>query len=287
MKRIILVLGSVFILASYCAAQQDTTTTAKLQKIILKDGSEMIGTVESRDSGLIRFKTLSSITMTIPKDQVKEVELLSGEIVAGEYRRVDPNQTRLLFAPTARALETGQGYFSTYQIFFPLLAVGMADYVTFTGGISLIPGASDQLVYLAPKVRAVHLNKFDLAGGVLYINSTGGGSEGVGILYGVGTYGTADEALTVGLGWGFAEGELENKPILLLGGELRASNSVKFITENWIPPNTDVALVSLGIRFFGDNVAADIGLIHPAGSKINGFPFIPWLGFAYNFGARR
>ena len=189
MKRIILVLGSVFILASYCAAQQDTTTTAKLQKIILKDGSEMIGTVESRDSGLIRFKTLSNIIMTIPKDQVKEVELLSGEIVAGEYRRVDPNRTRLLFAPTARALETGQGYFSTYQIFFPLLAVGVADYVTFTGAISLIPGASDQLVYLAPKVRAVHLNKFDLAGGVLYINSTGGGSEGVGILYGVGTTG--------------------------------------------------------------------------------------------------
>jgi hypothetical protein len=268
-------------------AQQDTVTTARLQKIILKDGSEMIGAVTSRDSGLIRFKTLSNVSMTIPNTQVREIETLSGEVVGGEYRRADPNQTRLLFAPNARSLKAGQGYFSAYEIFFPFLAVGVTDFATVSGGMTLFPGASNQLFYLAPKVRAIHVKEFDLAGGVLYLNATSGSSEGVGILYGVGTYGTANDALTVGLGWGFAQGKVKDKPILLLGGEVRVSNSVKLITENWIPPSSDVSLISFGVRFFGDNLAADLGFIYPAGSEISGFPFLPWLGFAYNFGGKQ
>ena len=225
--------------------------------------------------------------MVIPKNQVKTIEHLSGEIVAGEYVRADPNHTRLLFAPTARSLRVGQGYFSAYQIFFPFLAVGATDFLTIAGGISLFPFVSNQIFYLAPKTTPLHLKNFDLAGGVLYINSTAASSDGVGILYGVGTYGTPNTALTIGLGWGFAKGEVENEPILLIGGELRASNSVKFISENWIPPKSDVAFISFGIRFFGENLAADFALIHPAGSRIEGFPFFPWLGFAYNFGASK
>jgi hypothetical protein len=266
---------------------QDTSRSQRLQRITLTDGSEIIGRVESKDSGSIRFKTLSNITMTIPNTEVKEVEPLSGEVVGREYRRADLNQTRLLFAPNARSLKAGQGYFSAYEIFFPFLAVGVTDFATLAGGMTLFPGASDQLFYLAPKIRAIHVQNLDLAGGMLYLNSTSGSADGVGILYGVGTYGTADQALTVGLGWGFAEGKVKDKPILLLGGETRVSNSVKLITENWIPPNSDVSLLSFGIRFFGDNLAADLGFIYPAGSDISGFPFLPWLGFAYNFGGSK
>jgi hypothetical protein len=271
----------------YYAAQQEKSPTARLQKIILKDGSEMIGRVESGDSGLIMFKTLSNVSMIIPNSQVREMEMLSGEVVGGEYRRADPNQTRLLFAPNARSLEAGQGYFSAYEIFFPFLAVGVTDFATVSGGMTLFPGASDQLFYLAPKVQVVHMQNLDLAGGLLYLSATSGNSDGVGILYGVGTFGTPNQALTVGLGWGFAEGKVKDKPILLLGGEVRVSNSVKLITENWIPPSSDVSLISFGVRFFGDNLAADLGFIYPAGSEISGFPFLPWLGFAYNFGGKQ
>jgi hypothetical protein len=42
-----------------------------------------------------------------------------------------------------------------------------------------------------------------------------------------------------------------------------------------------------GLRFFGDHLAADIGFIYPLhdGKGISrGFPLIPWIEFAYNFG---
>lgn len=268
-------------------AQQDTSSVAQLQKIILKDGSEVIGTIEYEDASSIRFKTVSGVVMEIPRDEVKTIHQLSGQIVAGEYRRVDPNDTRLLFAPTARPLGPGQGYLSVYQIFFPLFAVGATDFLNLAGGISLIPGISNQIFYLAPKVTPIHLKNFDLAGGVLYVTTTGGNGEGVGIVYGVGTYGTSNAALTMGLGWGFAEGEVEDEPVVLIGGEARVSNSIKLISENWIPPNSDIVIVSLGIRFFGENLAADFGFLHAAGSDIEGFPFFPWVGFAYNFGGRK
>ncbi len=277
----------VLFMTDISLAQQDTSSVAELKKVILKDGSEVIGTIEAEDASSMRFKTVSGVIMDIPKDQVKSVTRLSGQIVGGEYRRVDPNHTRLLFAPTARALGAGQGYFSAYQIFFPLLAVGAADFLSLAGGITLFPGVEDQLFYLAPKVTALQLKNFDLAGGLLYANLTGGNEDGVGILYGMGTYGTSDVALTMGLGWGFAEGEIENEPVILIGGEARASNSVKFISENWIPPNSDIVVMSFGVRFFGEHLAADFGFIHAAGSDIEGFPFLPWIGFAYNFGGKK
>jgi len=269
-----------------CFAQQDTTAQRPV-KIVLADGSELIGSITAEDSVAITFQTLSGISMTIPRIQVKSKNDLAGYFDRGRYFRPDYNSTRLFFAPTARPVKSGQGYVSAYQIFFPFLAVGIGDYFTFGGGISLLPGVENQIYYLMPKFTPVNLDNFSVSGGVLYINSTGGESDGTGIIYGVTTYGSPHVSLTAGLGWGFSGSETSDKPIILLGGELRVSNSIKLITENWFPVGSDVSFISFGIRFFGDRVAADFGLVYPAGSEISGFPFFPWLGFAYNLGMEK
>jgi hypothetical protein len=163
------------------------------------------------------------------------------------------------------------------------VAVGITDFLSISGGMSLFPGTSSQLLYVAPKITPVHLEKFDFSAGALYI-SIPEEVEDAGIAYGVSTYGSEKASFTFGLGWGFTTGELENKPIIVLGGDVRLSDNFTLLTENWIPPDSDFALISLGLRFFGENLAADFGLVYPAGVDIGGFPFIPWLGFAYNFG---
>ena len=269
-----------------CLAQQDTTSQ-KPQLLILADGSELVGTVISEDSTTINFKTTGNISMTVPKSQVKSLKILQGSFINGEYIRFDPNFTRLFFAPTARALKAGQGYFSVYELFFPMLAVGVADFLTLAGGFSLFPGATSQLIYFAPKITPYQSDQFAVSGGMLYLNSSTGGSDGAGILYTVGTYGGQKAALTVGLGWGFYGSDIADRPILMLGGEVRLSNHAKLITENWFPPNSDISVISFGIRFFGENLAADLGFFRPTTSYTRGFPFIPWLGFAYNFGTSK
>ena len=266
-------------------ADQDTTEI-RIYKITLSDESSLIGTIISEDDSTLQFKTLSGLELAIPTNIIRKQRQISSKIVEGKVWRTDPNQTRVFFAPTGRALKSGQGYFSVYEIFFPFIAVGASDYITLAGGLSLFPGSSEQLFYLAPKITPLQLEKFDLSAGILYI-FVPDEVNNAGIFYTVGTYGTAAASITFGLGFGFSGGDVADKPVYAVGAELRSSNSVAFITENWFIPDSEFQIVSFGLRFFGENLAADFGLVHPLGADTRGFPFLPWVGFAYNFGGGR
>ena len=272
----IIVVSYIILLSSLSLAQNDTSAVTRLT---LQDGSEVMGyIIEERDS-LIVFRTISGIRMEIDTSLVNENEFIEGEISDGEFIRYDPNRTRLLFGPTARTLKQGNGYFSTYEIFFPSIAYGVTDFITLSGGVSLVPGVSEQAIYLGTKARFIELEVVTLGGGFIYAHVE---DSDFATAYGVATIGSQRAALTVGLGWGFIDWEFSGTPALMIGGEVQLSNSIKLVTENWLPPDTDFAIISLGIRFFGDNLAADIGLVTYTDVG-DGFPFLPWLGFVYNF----
>ena len=290
MKSILggLFVGIIFLFSTSNSCFSQEIDSKKLQRLVLKDGSELIGTIEKEDSTMIFFKMMGNISLTIPLEQVQKREKLLGEIIGGKYYPFDPNNSRLLLAPTAHPLDFGEGYFSVYQIFFPFITVGFTKYFAVGGGFSLFPAVENQVFYLAPKIIPIQTEKFDLAGGLVYTSITdinGGGS----IVYGVGTYGTQKTAVTLGLGWlgwEFLGLELiKEQQIIMIGLETQFSQkNIKLISENWLIPNSGVNLISFGVRFFGKRLAADFGLIHPLGAKIKGFPFFPWIGFAYNFG---
>jgi hypothetical protein len=268
--------------ASVCSAAE--TGKEQPYRLELRDGSSLVGYVTTEDADSISFTTISGSNFTVARSQIERLEKLSGKVMNGQYHRSDPNYTRLLFSPTARALKSGTGYISMYQLFFPFVAVGVADIVTLAGGISLLPGAEEQLLYFAPKITLLNHEYTSVAAGLIHFSITGGGEEGVGIYYGVATFGNSDAALTCGLGWGYAGEETADKPVVLIGGEYRLSNSLKLVSENWLVPDSDVVPISFGFRFFGENLATDIGFINLAGADMGGWPFIPWVNFVYNFG---
>lgn len=271
----------IIFFASNVLAQADSTVTG-LTYIELKDGSTFSGYVIEETEETLKIRTLANLEIEVPKLQIIKREIISGEIRDGELWYGDPNTTRMFFAPTGRGLKAGQGYFSVYEIFFPFIAIGITDWLAIAGGISLIPGADNQVIYIAPKITPIRTENFDLSGGVLYLKPPGE-SEGGGVAYGIGTYGTSKASITFGLGFGFSGGDFAEKPILVLGGDVRVSKSVKLMTENWIVLG-EGSVLSFGIRFFGKSLAADFGLVYPTDSGGDGFPFFPWLGFAYNFG---
>ncbi len=267
--------------------EMDTSDTERVSRLFLRDGSELYGAVIAQTADSLTFKTISGITMAVSRKQVKSVEVLAGRVIDGEYRRVDPNRTRLLLGPTGRPLRAGQGYFAAHEIFFSFLSVGVTDFLSLAGGMTLFPGADDQLFYFAPKLTLpLHSEAVNIGVGVIYGNLFSSNSGGAGILYGVGTFGSQYAAVTLGLGYGFAGGEFARKPVFVLGGETQVSSSIKLVTENWFPADTDFRLLSFGIRFFGEHLAADLGFLYPLSDhgSMRGFPFVPWIGFAYNFG---
>lgn len=265
--------------------------TTQVVRIILVDGTVVVGQVLAEDATTVQFRTTSGVTLQIPAAQVRRREVLPPE-GQGRFGRLDPNRTRLLFASTARPLPSGKGYVGVYEVFFPFVGVGVADRLTLAGGMSLLPGASEQLFYLAPKLTVLQTPRTHVAAGVIAAGATG--QRGLaGIFYGNGTFGSQEKAVTLGLGFAFLSEELEDDndievsdtPMLLFGGELQLSNSLKLLTENYVVPAIDeAALLSAGVRFFGDRLAADLGLFtSPAAWGDVDFPFVPWVGFIYNW----
>lgn len=73
--------------------------------------------------------------------------------------------------------------------------------VTLSGGTPVVPDLIGQVFYLAPKLRVVSAPPVEVSAGVLALFATEEIDEGpVGILYGVGTFGSPDRALTLGAG---------------------------------------------------------------------------------------
>ncbi len=273
------------------AHAQEAAETDQVVRIELVDGSTLIGTVEREADEVILFRTTAGVKLRLPKDRIASREVLRGRVVDGRFQRVDPNRTRLFFAPTARPLGAGQGYFADYQIFLPFIAAGVGSRVSLAGGFSLVPGSPAQVVYAAPKVTLVHTPGTSVAVGGLVGTALGGEISGegyAGLAFGVGTFGSPRRAITVGGGFAFAgaEGEsVTSAPILLIGGEYQVSNSIKLLSENYVYVGESATVVfSGGLRFFNDTLAADLGLFTtPEAFGGGGFPFVPWVGFAYNF----
>jgi hypothetical protein len=268
------------------AAETDSLRLGSTVEITLADHDILRGFVVAQDSLSITIETANELTIRIPRSRIKVTVIAAGDGSFTGYQFADPNDSRMYFGPTARTLPAGQGYIADYYVFFPFIGYGLTDYLTLAGGVSLLPGAETQIFYLAPKVRLIKQGQFDAGAGVLYFNSFDGKVNHAGVAYGITTYGSADHSLSFGAGWGFADGKIRHKPIFMVGGETRLSNSFKLLSENWIPLEADVVLLSLGIRAFGKNLAADLALIYPAGADMSGFPFFPWIDFVYNFGGR-
>lgn len=256
----------------------------KVQRITLSDGNQLIGRIVAVTDSTIQFESGFGISTIARGLIVKIREEAPGTTRNGKYYFPNPNATRLLFAPTGRMLEKGEGYFADHYIFLPSFAVGISDAFTLGGGISVFPGAGldEQLWYVTPKIGLVQGPDFNFAVGA-WAGSIPAADEfsTMGILYGVGTWGKPDGTFSAGLGYGFADGRLATRPSLMFGAEGRSSPRVSFVTENHFFPG-GFALLSGGLRFFGPGFSADFAALGFAGDG-EGFCCFPFLGVLWKW----
>jgi len=271
--------------SSTLGAQADSSLRAQLvppdsahaQILTLRDGSTVFGRVVVVSGDSLTFQSTAGATMQLPVGAVRSIkEIATVDIHEGEYWFANPNATRLFFAPTGQMLKAGEGYLSDYEVFFPGVAVGVTDNLTLGGGVSLLPlGFDEQIYYFTPKVGVSLSDKLHLAAGALVVSSQG---ETGGIYYGVGTVGDANASLTFGAGYGFAGGDIESRPVGLVGGEVRLSKRIGFVTENYLlPVSHDNILYSFGLRFMGEKLTTDLALFNVSGNSSIGLPFVDFV----------
>ena len=202
--------------ASRVPVPRDTNITHVLY---LADGSTLVGKLISRDSSIIRFETNGG-TLTVPIERVKELRAVAASEVRGkEYWFPDANGTRLFFAPTGRMLKKGEGYYSNTYLLLQNFVGAPSNNFTFGGGFSIVPSdefLTQNVYYVTPKVGLYNKPKANVAVGALVgIVPAGNNNDPTtfGILYGVGTRGGPDASVTAGVGYGFADGDLQNRPL--------------------------------------------------------------------------
>jgi len=257
-------------------AQLRIVDSTKIQLITLRDGSSLVGRIVAVRGDTVDFG-MSVGRVPILVGDIRELkETAVGTMHDGQYWAANPNATRLFFAPSGQMLKKGEGYFADYELFFPGFAYGITDNISVGGGASLFPtGLDEQVYYFTPKLGMSFSNQIHLAAGVLFAG-TKGGTGGIG--YGAGTFGDGDASVTVGRGYGFAGGDIESKPVAMLGGEKRISRRVALVTENYLLPTSEDNLVySFGLRFIGEKLTTDLALFNVAGSGIIGLPYVDFV----------
>lgn len=194
-------------------------------RINLIDGSSFAGRVENyKDSSFIVLNH-SDIEMKIPGRIIAGFKNLTENNNRITSHRFDPNRTRLFLAPTAHSFNACEGYISDYMVFFPFLAIGITDFASISGGVSLIPSAENQIFYGNMKFTLFEGGIVSVGSGVLFLNFN---DNSGGILYEIATVGSNDNALTLDFGEDFTgENGFFEYPIIVIGGEVRASKNIK------------------------------------------------------------
>src|SRR5688500_9723851 len=264
--------------------------TSQVQVIRLGDGSSIVGRVTEVGADTVRFTTAYGALSIARADIVELREVEKTEMRRGEVWPVNPNATRLLFAPTGRMLGKGEGYFNDTYLFLLSAHGGLTSRFTLGGGLSVLPldDFSDNALFIMPKIGVVATPKFNLAVGALagiVGAAVDDGEDGsFGVLYAVGTAGSPDASVTFGTGLAYAGGEFADRPVAMLGAETRLGRRVAFVTENYLIPNEDVSSVlSYGLRFFGEKLSADLAFWIAPGETDIPFPGIPYVAFSVKF----
>lgn len=260
-------------------------------KVETMDGNEYIGIILDQNAESIHLKTETLGEITILRAQIKRITPLSAtKSKDGTYWLDNPQATRYFWSPNGYNLKAGEGYYQNVWVLFNQAVVGLTDY--FSAGVGVMPlflfGGAPSPVWVTAKFSLpVVENKVNLGAGALLGTVVGGNnSTSYGVLYGISTFGSKDQNLNIGLGWGFADGEMAKNPTLNISGMVRTGARGYFITENYLigTPEETVVLSMVGGRRIIKRVGLDFGVVMPFSKDIDSFIAIPWLGLTIPFG---
>ena len=285
-----IVFAFLFVFILTLSVKSQTTNDTTLVNIETVDGNEFIGQIVIEDSLKIVLKTEKLGEISIFRSDIKRQEIVEiQQIKDGKYWFPNPQSTRYFWSPNGYGLKKGEGYYQNIWVLWNQFSYGLTNNFSVGGGIIplfLFAGTSTPVFATAKFSIPVIENKFNIGAGGIAGAVLGEEGASFGILYGLTTFGSPDNNVTVGMGYGFAGGEWAQAPMINLNGMFRVSSRGYFITENYIisAGGEGVVVISLGGRSIIKKAALDYRLILPLSADFDGFIALPWLGFTLPFG---
>ncbi len=266
---------------------QDTT----LVRIETRDGNEYVGTIVTEDSEKLVLKTETLGNISIPISEIKSRETIrSKQVVGGKVWFENPQSTRYFWAPNGYGLKKGEGYYQNIYVFWNQFAVGVTD--NFSIGGTIVPtfllGGGPTPIFISPKFSVpIAKEKFNLGLGALAGTVLGEDAGGFfGIVYGTATIGSPDKNFSFGMGYGFADGQWADVPLLNLDVMIRISDRWYFISENYFisVDGESIGALGLGGRWLIQKASLDFIFAIPMARDMGTFIAFPLIGFTIPFG---
>ncbi|MES2766121.1 MAG: hypothetical protein V4642_09650 [Bacteroidota bacterium] len=257
------------------------------------DGNTFLGYITFQDSLMIRLETEKLGELTINrKDIAKITEINSEKIVEGKYWSDNPQSTRYMWAPNGFGMKKGEGYYQNIWVMFNQVSGAFTDNLSV--GVGVIPsflfGADVVPFWITPKVSIPIRDNINIGVGALAFNVIGvDDMSWTGLLYSTATFGTPDKNLSVGLGYGFVDGELASTPTVNISGLIRGGEKWYFMMENYYlstdpfeDDDNGVLITGIGGRRMLGKASIDFGIVRGHNWTFIG---MPWLGFTIPFGS--
>lgn len=324
-----LLLTCIFLTAAlFAGAQQDTLKkdSARYISITITGGHIVTGYLVSDDEKDVVVQTEQMGRIAIPKYTIKKISnKVTGNVVNGEYWFENPNATRYIIGPSAIPLRKGEGYYQNLYLFVHSGSVGVTDHISVGAGTELltpmVSGQAPVMFFATVKAGFPVAKNLYAGGGILYVHFRNklftSYNNHLGTVFGLGTYGTKNNNITIGAGWGYQRagtqnpfsgkqeqsGTIAKSPTFTISGTARVFKSLSLVTENWIFPYTvnryyDINqpprkvhsyrhILSYGIRIMGERVSVDMGFFNnPDIFKVI-FIGVPYIACVVKFGGKK
>lgn len=283
----ILLLLLFFTFSSSAQVQQDT-----IYRFETKDGNEYFGKIISQDNEKIIVKSERLGEFTLYKSDIIKMEITNEKkIKMGEYWNENSQAARYFWVPNGYGLKKGEGYYQNIWVFVNQVSYGFTNNISM--GVGMVPlflfAGAPTPVWLTPKVSfPIVKDKINIGAGALVGTVLGEDGFGFGLLYGMSTFGSRDKNITIGLGWGYADGEMGSRPTINVSGMLRTSRNWYLMTENYYLDfgGGGLGLISFGARRMYKKLGLDFGLFVPFSTDDITFIAFPWLGITLPFGKK-
>lgn len=287
------ILSSIVIFCTILSGQSHNDDNNELTVFKTTDYKSYIGTIEKQNTDSISIKTYNNEVYTFSNSNILLNFPFMGRVKNGRLQKRDPNSSFYLFSPSAFAIDNGKLYCRDFCLFYPSLNFGLANIVSAQAGLFWYPGMDyNNTPFVGNlKISAFETNIFSLAGGISYVNLPVIKKEKIystGYAFVTGTFGNRYNHASISAGWGYIQREdewqREDKPIVIAAGNLRILDFMSFVTENWFFPDEkfEDSLMSVALRFFGRQIAVDLGATFTANSIQEKVDPIPVINITYH-----
>ena len=270
---------------SNCLSGQDAITSSLDKEqvvLILKNGTELRGVIIDSSESFVQLQTALFDIIQIQKTEIKEIShfIIKKDTIRSDGFIENPFYSRNLITETALPLKKGEGYYQNFMLIANTVSYGISDQFSIGGGleyISLFSGESPYLLVQAKYGISSPGDNLHLSLGANLISEARSvNTQLTASIFSIATYGTKNNNISVGLGYGLSEGVQYQ-----IGGMIQLSRRLMLVSDHiFLTPNFLAAQVgSWTFRYFGPRFSFDIGVgvAYDNGS-------IPIISFSHKFG---